>query len=153
MKQIVNFIKEGLKVGAKSKVIKNEIEQDYNNKKKLQVTQDELREIEDYAEDLPVPPDVIKTGAQGNIKLMYDKYHTFFSQKMQYGINISKPERYNGSFKITMDIGRSRPYEYPNGKNYLDKNGNLMLPDIKSIFDQINKVWDKYNMTQQLNKE
>ena len=151
MKNIINFITEKLKISSSSQVSKSNIEQDYNDKKKLQVTNQELREIEEYAEELPIPPAKIKTGTQGNIKLIWDKEFKFFTEKRIYSCNISKPARYEGSFKITMEIGNSRPYEYPMGKGgHLDPKGNLRLPNVKSIFDQLNKIWDKYNLSEKL---
>lgn len=149
MKNIINFIIEKLKIGSSSQISKTDIDTEYNSKMKLQVTNKELQEIEEYAEDLPIPPVKIKTGTQGNIKLIWDKEFDFFSEHRIYNCNISKPARYEGSFKITMEIGRSRPYEYPMGSgNHLDSKGNLKLPNVKSIFDHLNKIWDKYNLSE-----
>ena len=151
MKRIIDFITEKLTIGSSSKIFKSNIEQEYNDKKKLQVTNKELQEIEEYAEDLPIPPVKIKTGMQGNIKLIWDKEFTEMGITRKYSCNISKPDRYKGSFKITLEIGRYRPYEYPIGKEgYKDPKGNLRLPDIKSIFDHLNKIWDKYNLSEKL---
>lgn len=151
MKTIIEII-EGIKIGSKSKINNvADIKQEYNDKKKLCVTKEELSEIEQYAEDLPILPITIKTGTQGNIKLIWDKTYNLFGKTQPFTCNISKPTRYEGSFKITMDIGRSRPYEYPMGtNNHLDKNGNLKLPDIKSTFKHIHKIWDKYDLTSKL---
>jgi len=151
MKNIINFIIEKLKISSSSQVSTSSVEQDYNDKKKLQVTNQELREIEEYAEELPIPPAKIKTGTQGNIKLIWDKEFTEMGITKKYFCNISKPDRYKGSFKITLAIGRYRSYEYPIGKEgYKDSKGNLRLPDIKSIFDHIHKIWDKYNLSEKL---
>jgi len=149
MKNIINFITEKLKIGSNSQVHKGIANTEIPTKvaNKVIVTQDELDEIERYVEDLPVKPN-IKIGRNGNVKLEFetkDQVHAFNSTNNY--INISKPERYHGSFKITMTVGNWAPYEYPMGNKYKDKNGNLLLPDIESVFKQINKQWEKRDLT------
>jgi len=151
MLNINSYIFEKLQIGSKTKILGPQFEKIYNEKKKLCVTEKELNEIEIYTNSLPVCPKYIKTGLQGNIKLIFDKTFYSWGKDHNYSISISKPTRYEGSFKITMDVGNARPYEFPMGNNnHKDKNGNLKLPDIKSIFDHINKIWDKYNLTTKL---
>lgn len=149
MKNIINFITEKLKIGSNSQVHKGIANTEIPSKvaNKVIVTQDELDEIERYAEDLPVKPN-IKIGRNGNVKLEFEtKINQWNNDKGFNYINISKPDRYHGSFKITMTVGNWAPYEYPMGNKYKDKNGNLLLPDIESVFKQINKQWEKRDLT------
>lgn len=149
MKNIIEFITEKLKISSSSQVHKGMSDTEIPDKvsDKIIVTDDELSEIERYAEDLPVKPN-IKIGRNGNVKLEFEtKVRQWGNDKGFNYINISKPERYHGSFKITMTVGNYAPYEFPMGNKYTDKNGKLLLPDIESVFKQINKQWEKRDLT------
>ena len=156
MINIISYIVEKLKINSKSKVgISADIEVDINQQKS-KFSEEEIRQAVMYAEDLPILPAKIKTGLQGNLVLLWN-------EKMQayawggpgnFKISISVPERYHGCFKIVWEQGKKdHPYEYPIGTNgYLNKDGSLKLPDIKSVFDQIQKVWKKNDFTNKLIK-
>ena len=153
MKNILNYITERLRLSKSSEDKYNgEVILDTNSKKQAIVSNDDLYEIKNFAEKLPIPPKEIKIGRNGNIKLLWDKIvATHFNKPKYFSINISKPERYEGSFQIRIELGKYMPYEYPMGSNNNRlKNGNLALPDIKSIFDKINEQWNKRNLTNSL---
>ena len=158
MINIISYIIEKLKVNSKSKIgIPTDIELDINDAKS-KFNKDEIKEFVMYAEELPIPPAKIKTGLQGNLVLLWNEKLEFSSWNGSYfgnfKISISIPERYHGCFKIVWEQGtKEHPYEYPMGTNgYLNKDGSLKLPDIKSVFNQINNVWKKKDFTNKLKK-
>ena len=144
-------LNEALKIGSKSKVKNNRpIDIEYNKNGKLCCTEDELTDISTYAEELPIKPQKIKVGTNGNIRLDYDYYMKHNSSRKFY-IGITKPDRYNGSFKITMEVDNWAAFEYPMGSKYQNKNGDLLLPDVESVFNKINEQWNKRNLSNLIN--
>jgi hypothetical protein len=144
-------LNEALKIGSKSKVKDNHpIEVIYNKNGKLCCTEDELTDISSYAEELPIKPNKVKVGVNGNIRLDYDYYMKNYKSRKFY-INITKPDRYEGSFKITMEVGNWAAFEYPMGSKFQNKNGDLLLPDVESVFNKINEQWKKRNLSNLIN--
>lgn len=150
MKQLKEYILEKLHV-SKFKKEEDLFVTDYENFKpskqypEPQITEDQIRDIEEYCKDLKPHPNKITNNKNGGIRIIWDKKYQFFSEINNYRIDIIKPERYEGCFKIVWYNGSSRPYEIPQGNNggHLNKDGSLKFPDIDSVFEFINKNWDK----------
>lgn len=153
MKNIQNFILERLKLdrSTKSRFV---IDIDgYDPNKKNQFEPNELQEISYHASNMRIPPEKIQMGRNGNVKLIFSKQirksGTFNNEQSNLTVNISKPERYNGSWKITMDVGNWAPFEYPMGggpKAYLNKDGSLKLPDAETTIKKIQEQIDKRSL-------
>lgn len=154
MINIISYIIEKLKINSKSKLgISADIEVDINQQKSV-FSDEEIRQVVMYAQDLPIPPVKIKTGLRGNLLLLWEeKLSSINNSNNKCKISLSIPERYHGCYKITWPLGGYMAYEYPMGTNgYLNKDGSLKLPTIKSVFDQIQKVWKKNDLTNKLKK-
>lgn len=149
MKKLTDYILEKLHVSNYKK--QEEIETDYGHFKpskqysKPQITDDEKNLIMDYCSKMNPKPVKISDNKNGGIRIIWDKNYQFFSENNKYRIEIIKPERYEGSFKIVWYNGGYRPYEIPqgNGGGHLNKDGSLKFPDIDSVFEFINQNWDK----------
>jgi len=153
MKTIQKFILERLKLNkdTKSKFV---IDIDgYDPNKKNQFEPNELQEISYHASNMRTPPEKIQIGRNGNVKLIFSKQikksGTFLNEQSNLTVNISKPDRYQGCWKITMDVGNWAPYEFPMGgspKAYLNKDGSLRLPDAKTTIEKIQETINKRNL-------
>lgn len=149
MLQLIDFIKEGLRINKNTKVKNTDYNLDLDNcKKNPQLSKDEIDDIIDNCSKLPIEPNLIKQSKTGGIYLQYDKTYKVMSKSGHYSIYICKPERYEGCYKIIFYNGAYMPPEFPIGTNgYLNKDGSLKLPTIEATFDHILKKWDKYNYT------
>lgn len=153
MKTLQNFILERLKIdkNTKSRFV---IDIDgYDPNKKNQFESNELQEISYHASNMRTPPEKIQIGRNGNVKLIFSKQirksGTFRNEQSNLTVNISKPDRYQGCWKITMDVGNWAPYEFPMGggpKSYLNKDGSLKLPDAESTIKKIQEQIDKRSL-------
>ena len=129
-----------------------------NLKKTSNFSNDEICKIKSFASNLPVKPDNIKIGRTGNIILEYNPVvylhpgngYLDAIKQFHYTISIAKPAKYCGGFKLMMTYHDNscvlRGYEYP-GKKVTNKNGELLLPTIESVFKLIDKQWEKHNLT------
>lgn len=153
MKNIQNFILERLKIdrSTKSRFV---IDIDgYDPNKKNQFEPNELQEISYHASNMRTPPEKIQIGRNGNVKLIFSKQirksGTFRNEQSNLTVNISKPDRYQGCWKITMDVGNWAPFEFPIGassKAYLNKDGSLRLPNAESTIKKIQEQIDKRSL-------
>jgi len=140
MKHIENFILERLTLNKYSKMQKLIEIEGMDECKKKQFEKDELHDISHYASLMPIPPQKIEMGKNGNVKLFFKKTNDFLI------VNISKPARYHGCWKITMDVGNWAPFEYPIGNGYAYKNGDLKLPNAEATINKLQEQIDKRNL-------
>jgi hypothetical protein len=168
MKNINEFIIERLKLSSiderlnlnnDSKVKQHgvKVDTDYSYQpRKKQFTDDEMREIEYHAGLMKEPPSKIEMGRNGNIKLKWEDYQVRYPGGSRVGdvfINISKPDRYGGCYKIVCATGAWAAYEYPIGNNVKNKNGEFKLKDIETVFQKIEQVIDKCNLLSSQHKK
>ena len=156
MKQFNYYIQEKLKITKDTKIntrANSDITIDINSNKKSQIDDADIDKIIDFAIDWPVKPDIIKTGLRGNLKFIWNKeFHAYMRNKpSKFSISLSRPERYQGCFKITADMGNYMPFEYPMGINgHLNKDGSFKLPDIESVNEKILDIFKKYDLENKL---
>jgi len=156
MNNISEYILEKLKISSSTKINRfdrSDIEIDINKSKKSQIEDEDIEKIIDFASEWPVKPDIIKTGIQGNLKFIWNKdFHAFMRNKpAKFSISLSRPDRYEGCFKITADMGNYMPYEYPVGSNgHKNKDGSFKLPDIESVNEKILNMFKKFNLENKL---
>ena len=50
-----------------------------------------------------------------------------------------------------MEVGKYMAFEYPKGGTFTNKNGDLLLPDVESVFNKINEQWKKRNLSNLIN--
>lgn len=156
MNNISEYIVEKLKISSKTKINRldrSEIEVDINKSKKSQIDEEDIEKIIDFALEWPVKPDIIKTGMQGNLKFIWNKEFTAYmrNKPSKFSISLSRPERYQGCFKITADVGNYMPFEYPVGTNgHLNKDGSFKLPTIESVNEKILNMFKKFDLESKL---
>lgn len=150
MNSLSTYIIEKLKIDKNTSIIPVIDNSKLSKNKEMQLSEDEIYKILDYSEKLPIKPIKIEVTRTGGVKLIYKSVDKGEWGTWKNEIHITKPERYNSEcYKINWYNSKAyRPFEFPCGKEYKDKNGNPKLSTIDEVFEVINNYWNKNNYSE-----
>lgn len=162
MKQIITYIKEGLRINKNIKV-KDIKDIEIKMGEKTKITKEELKEIKEYCIDLPIIPNLITNYSSPqpiNPKRSSSAYHSGSISLVYYRNEDIKPTKHeNNKIRINKDndggidkyfirfikIDEVDTYFYP-------ENSDELFYSIKECFDCIKEKWDVIKFSEAINK-